>query len=133
MKKYMKPMFFATEFDLNETIAGCEKVVTGTSTTKVYEKQTVYCEIGSQNETVFNSASGCSTQASKYAVVEYNNKDYFVWFTYAGDTSGSAPSASDVAMLDKLVVLAGFSAGSGWHYAEVTGTDIITDILGFSY
>ena len=132
--KYVKPSFTVTEFSVNEAVAGCDRVVTGTETSTVYDKQNVFCVIGNQSETVFNSASGCSTSANKWGVTEYGGNMYFVWYTYAGDTgSGGAPSASATATLDKLVTQLGFSAGSGWHYCEVTGTDIVTDVLGFSY
>lgn len=134
MREYKKPLVEIERFVANVAVAGCTSKVTGTETTKVYEKQNVYCIIGSQNETVFNNTSGCSTSANKYGVTEYNEKMYFVWYTYAGDTgSGGAPSASETNKLNAIVKKAGFEAGPGWHYSEVTGTTQITDILGFSY
>lgn len=133
MNTYVKPNFFTTEFEVNQAIAGCERVVTGTQTNTVYDQQSVRCIIGNQNETVFNSASGCSTSATKWGVTEYEGDMYFVWFTYAGDTGGSQPSGDLVNTLDDLVKQLGFDSGSGWHYAKVTGTDIVTDVLGFSY
>lgn len=132
--KYVKPAFNVTKFDLNETVAACDRVVTGTETTKVYEQQSIDCIIGNQQETVFNAASGCSTAANQWGVTEYEGTMYFVWYTYAGDTgSGGAPSQSATNKLNTIVSAAGFTAGPGWHYGEVTSTDMVTDILGFSY
>lgn len=132
--KYVKPSFTVTEFGVNEAVAGCNRVVTGQETTKVYDQQTVNCVIGNQEETVFNSASGCSTSSTKWGVTEYNGTMYFVWYTYEGDTgSGGAPSSSVTATLNTLVTQLGFTAGSGWHYTAVTSRDLVTDVLGFSY
>lgn len=136
MKKYVKPNFFTTEFEVNEKIAaGCDRVVTSTESTKVFPLQTVYCEIGNQNETIFNSVSGCDTAANKYAIVTEGDTDYLIWYTYSGDMGNQSgpPDASETAILDRLVASAGFSTGSGWHYTAVTSTIKVTDILGFSY
>ena len=131
MKSYNRPEIFVTEFMANEAVAGCDRVVTGTETTTTYDKQTVYCIIGGQTETVFNTASDCSTSSSQWGVTEYSGKMYFVWFTYAGDT-GSLKDP-DTTTLDILVTKLGFTSGSGWHYAEVTSNELVTDVLGFSY
>lgn len=131
--RYVKPELNVTVFELNQAIAGCDRVVTGTQTETVYEQQTVYCAIGNQHETVFNSASGCSTSASQWGIATSGGEQYFVWYTYAGDNGSGQPDSNKVAFLDSLVASLGFQTGSGWHYAEVTGTDIVTDVLGFSF
>lgn len=125
--KYVKPAFNVTKFDLNETVAACDRVVTGTETTKVYEEQTVYCTVGGQTEHVFNATSGCSTSAQKWFVKENNGTMYFFWYT--GDTAGSnnRPSQAQQEFMESM------GGGQGWHYSEVTSTDMVTDILGFSY
>lgn len=133
MKRYVKPSFMVTEFNMTDTVASCDRLVIGTETTKVYEQQSVHCIIGNQLETVFNDSSFCSTSSSKWGVTDYNGKTYFVWYTYAGDTAGGAPGKNETATLDALVKQLGQNPGSGWHYSEVTGTDLVTDVLGFSY
>lgn len=135
MKRYVKPSFMVTEFNMTDTVASCDRLVIGTETTTVYEKQYVHCIIGNQSETVFNSASGCTTSSTKWGVTDYNGKTYFVWYTYAGDTAGGAPSqnSTEIRILNALVTQLGQQAGSGWHYSEVTSSDLVTDVLGFSY
>lgn len=133
--KYTKPNFEVTEFEVNEKIAAdCQRLVTGTETTKVYDKQEVECIIGAQDETVFNTISGCSTAATTWGVTEYNGTMYFVWYTHAGDTGNNKNPDKDMTnFLDMLVGQIGGTTGSGWHYAEVTSRDLITDVLDFSY
>ena len=124
MRSYMKPEMKVERFALNEAVAteaGCQHYDASDPSAT-----TVYCKIGSQSETVFGSS--CSMTANSHAiVVDYNGgtQDYFVWFTYKGDTSGSKPSASATKFLAALVRAAGFTDDSGWHYAEVnaSGTD----------
>lgn len=120
MKEYTKPDLMITEFGLNEAVAssGCEYVdITNPTET------TVYCIIGGQTENVFTTTSSCQISASKYKILDRDgdSNDYFIWYTYAGDTgSGGKPDANVTKQLDTLVTEAGFTTGSGWHYASIT-------------
>lgn len=130
MKKYMKPMFFATEFDLNETIAGCQKQQVGTEITTTYPPQTVICEIGAQEEHIFTTGTtGCNTAATQYAFGTYNNVYYFCWKASIGDTSARPTEAQKKLMAS----VTGVSDPQGWHYCEVASLQNETAILGFSY
>lgn len=134
MREYKKPMIKTERFIANQTVAACDRKVIGTETTKVYNKQTVQCIIGNQEETVFNTASGCTTSSSQWGVTEYNGTMYFVWYTYSGDIgSGGEPSTSVTNLMNTLVTQLGFTTGSGWHYSKVTSNELVTDVLGFSY
>lgn len=135
MKKYMKPDFDVTAFEVNNYCASCDRLVTGTQTDTVYEQQTVRCLIGGQAETVFNTASGCHTSASSWGVYNYDGTMYFYW--YAVDKGSGRPDETAVALMNRVLRAAGVTATNGeyqnWHFCEVTGRDIVTDILGFSY
>ena len=129
MKTYMTPDVFMTEFQADAVIAAesCDRVITGTETEKVYNKQTVTCNVGGQIEEVFNTASGCSTAASNWFVTSDNL--YFFWYTGGTDGVNATPSPEQIALME------GYVGGSaqGWHYDEIISEDQIHNIYGFSF
>lgn len=134
--KYIVPDFNVELFQLNANIAdGCDRVVTGTQTTTTYPPQTVICDIGGQEETVFNSGvSGCDTAATTWLVADYQGTTYFLWYTYAGDTgTGGNVDNSMVTLMNTILTAKGQTAGPGWHFCDVTSETQIENILGFSY
>ena len=134
--KYMKPELYITEFEANQVIAACDRLVVGTETTTVYDEQSGNCIIGAQQGTVFNSGNNdCSTSATQWGIATSGGITYFVWFTYAGDMGNrsDAPSAYETELLNKLVVQIGGTTGSGWHYADVTGRDFVSEVRDYSY
>lgn len=130
MKKYMKPAFFVEEFNLNETIAGCQKEQIGTEITTTYPAQTVTCEIGGQTENIFTQGtSGCTTAATEYAFGTYNNVYYFCWKASIGNTSAKPTEAQ----IKLMAAVSGVEEPQGWHYCAVESLQNETAILGFSY
>lgn len=130
MKTYNKPDFFVNEFEPSESVASCQKVVTGTQVTTTYPAQSVTCAIGGQSEVVFNSGTtGCNTSASKYAFGYYDGVYYFCWYADTG-MSGTTPTNAQKALMASVT---GVSDPRNWHYCAVTSETISTDILGFSY
>lgn len=130
MKAYMKPDVFVTEFQVNEAIAACDRVVTGSTTVTTYPAQTVTCEIGGQTERIFSAGtSGCATAASQYALGYYENVYYICWYSPT-EVGGGRPSDEQKAL---MAAISGVRDPQGWHYCAVASEDISTDILGFSY
>lgn len=127
--KYMKPEMYIEEFELNASVAACDRLPTGQ--TAIAKSVTVQC-VATTSDVIFNSVDiGCehivdpAGGTDEYIFFDYTDTDnnpgsglYFCWNNNKMDGPGTAAieELREAAGLERL------NSSGVWHAGPVTGT-----------